>query len=111
MNLSYVGHFPTYVQLLHFVQVLNHLFDRITSYNVCYTKLLRIPTANRSASVGDNVIINYLYNASLIIAPSKDAFTQTRNKYADINFLHSDMFGARLKIDEEPLPSKQTILV
>ncbi len=68
-----------------------------------------IPTANRSASVGDKVIINYLYNASLIIAPSKDAFTQTRTKYADINFLHSDMLGARLKIDEEPLPSKQTI--
>jgi len=68
-----------------------------------------IPTANRGVEDGDIAIINYLYNASLIIAPSQDAFKQTRDKYPDINFIHSDVFGARLKIDEEPLPSKQTI--
>lgn len=68
-----------------------------------------IPTAARTVEDGDTAIINYLYNASIIIAPSQDAFSQTRKKYADINFLHSDIFGAKLKFEEEPLPSKATI--
>lgn len=37
-----------------------------------------IPTTNRKVVDGDTAIINFLYNASIIIAPSQDAFTQTR---------------------------------
>lgn len=68
-----------------------------------------IPTSNRKAQNGDIAILNYLYDTSLIIAPSQDAFTATRAKYRDNNFLHSDLFGAKLKYKGEPLPSKQTI--
>ena len=68
-----------------------------------------IPTSNRKPVNGDVAILNYLYDASLIIAPSQDAFTATRAKYRDNNFLHSDMFGAKLKIEREPLPSKEII--
>ncbi len=68
-----------------------------------------IPTSNRKAENGDIVILNYLYDTSLIIAPSQDAFSATRAKYRDNNFLHSDLFGAKLKYEGEPLPSKQTI--
>lgn len=68
-----------------------------------------LPTSSRKAQNGDIVILNYLYDVSLIIAPSQDAFTVTRNKFRDNNFLHSDLFGAYLKYEGEPLPSKQTI--
>ncbi|WP_072682497.1 plasminogen-binding N-terminal domain-containing protein [Arcobacter sp. LA11] len=68
-----------------------------------------IPTSNRAPENGDIAILNYLYDASLIIAPSQDAFTATRTKYRDNNFLHSDLFGAKLKIEREPLPSKEII--
>ena len=68
-----------------------------------------IPTSNRNPQDGDTAILNYLYDASLIIAPSQDAFTATRAKYRDNNFLHSDIFGAKLKITREPLPSKEII--
>lgn len=68
-----------------------------------------IPTSNRKPANGDLVILNYLYDASLIIAPSQDAFTATRKKYIDNNFLHSDLFAAKLKVEGEPLPSKETI--
>ena len=68
-----------------------------------------IPTSNRKAQNGDLVILNYMYDSSLIVAPSQDAFTATREKYRDNNFLHSDLFGAKLKIEGEPLPSKETI--
>ncbi len=68
-----------------------------------------IPTSNRKAQEGDEVIINYLYDSSLIIAPSQDAFLATREKYVDNNFLHSDLFASKLKTNAEPLPSKETI--
>ncbi|PLY05701.1 MAG: hypothetical protein C0625_12855 [Arcobacter sp.] len=68
-----------------------------------------LPTSNRKAVDGDIAIVNYLYDTSLIIAPSQDAFSATRDKYKDNNFLHSDIFGARLKMEGEPLPSKEMI--
>lgn len=68
-----------------------------------------LPTSNRKAQNNDIAIVNYLYDTSLIIAPSQDAFSATRAKYKDNNFLHSDIFGAKLKYEGEPLPSKQTI--
>ncbi len=68
-----------------------------------------LPTSNRKAQNDDIAIVNYLYNASLIIAPSQDAFSAIRAKYKDNNFLHSDLFGTKLKIEGEPLPSKKII--
>ena len=68
-----------------------------------------LPTSNRKAQNGDIAIINYLYDTSLIIAPSQDAFSAIRAKYRDNNFLHSDLFGVKLKYEGEPLPSKQII--
>ena len=68
-----------------------------------------IPTSNRKPENSDKVIVNYLYDSSMIIAPSQDAFLATREKYRDNNFLHSDIFAAKLKVKGEPLPSKQTI--
>lgn len=68
-----------------------------------------IPTSKKEAKVGDKVTINYLYDSSLIIAPSQDAFLATKEKYKDTDFLHSDIFAAKLKVKGEPLPSKKTI--
>ncbi len=68
-----------------------------------------IPTSNRKPVDGDIAILNYLYYTSLIIAPSQDAFLATRNKYIKNNFLHSDLFAAKLKSEKEPLPSRKTI--
>ncbi len=68
-----------------------------------------LPTSNRKAKNGDIAIVNYLYDTSLIIAPTQNAFFATRAKYRDNNFLHSDLFASQLKIKKEPLPSKQTI--
>jgi len=68
-----------------------------------------IPTSNRKPVAGDKVTVNYLYDSSMIIAPSQDAFLATREKFRDNNFLHSDIFAAKLKVQGEPLPSKETI--
>lgn len=68
-----------------------------------------LPTSNRKPANGDIAIVNYLYDVSLIIAPSQDAFTATRQKFVDNNFIHSDLFAAYLKSEGKPLPSKRVI--
>lgn len=68
-----------------------------------------LPTSNRKAMNGDYVILNYLYDTSLIIAPTQDSFTEVRAKYPNSNFLHSDLFAAELKYEGQPFPSKQMI--
>ena len=68
-----------------------------------------LPTSNRKPENGDLAIVNYLYNASLIIAPSQDAFTATREKFRDNNFIHSDLFASYLKNEGIPFPSKEVI--
>lgn len=68
-----------------------------------------LPTSNRKAIEGDIAVVNYMYDSSLIVAPSRDAFIATREKYKDNNFLHSDLFASRLKAEGEPLPSKEII--
>ncbi len=68
-----------------------------------------IPTSNRKPVNDDIAILNYLYSASLIIAPSQDAFITIRAKYKDNNFLHPDLFAVKLKMKREPLPSRKTI--
>ena len=44
-----------------------------------------LPTSNRKPETGDVIIMNYMYDASLIIAPSQDAFSATREKYKNNN--------------------------
>lgn len=68
-----------------------------------------IPTSNRKVSDEDRFILNYMYDQSLLIAPNVESFRQTRAKFVENNFIHSDIFGAYLKSEYQPLPSKKII--
>lgn len=68
-----------------------------------------IPTTNRKPQNGDSFVLNYLYDSSLLIAPDSTSFRAVRLKFSKQNFQHSDMFGAYLKIEQQPLPSKEMI--
>jgi len=56
-----------------------------------------IPTSNRKTQNGDTFILNYLYNASILIAPNLESFKKTRNVFIKHNFLHSDILAIYLK--------------
>ncbi|AXX91196.1 hypothetical protein CPU12_13335 [Malaciobacter molluscorum LMG 25693] len=68
-----------------------------------------LPNSKSIVQENDTLILNYMYDKSLLIAPSQDAFIVTRAKFRNNTFLHSDIFAAKLKADREPLPSKTTI--
>lgn len=61
-----------------------------------------IPTSNRVVSNNDILILNYMYNSSLLITPTLDAFQNVRDNFKLNNFVHSDIFAAKLKVDHIP---------
>lgn len=68
-----------------------------------------IPTSNRVVANNDILILNYMYNSSLLIAPELDAFQSVRDSFKSNNFIHSDIFAAKLKVDNIPYPTKEDI--
>lgn len=68
-----------------------------------------IPTSNRTIQKDDVLVLNYLYTSSLVIAPNQETFQIVRSNFKHNNFLHSDIFAAKLKIDDTPYPTQSDI--
>jgi len=68
-----------------------------------------IPTSNRTVEKNDILVLNYLYTASLLIAPDLDTFQAIRSNFKYNNFLHSDIFATKLKQDNMPFLTKKYI--
>ena len=68
-----------------------------------------IPNTTRKVQNKDIFILNYLYSASLLIAPNEESFINIRQVFSNHNFVHSDIFASHLKIEGEPFPSKEFI--
>lgn len=68
-----------------------------------------VPTSMRKAETGDVLVLNYMYNSSLLIAPNQNAFQRARDSFKTNNFIHSDIFAAKLKIENNPYPTKEDI--
>lgn len=66
-----------------------------------------LPTSNRVVEKGDVLVLNYMYNSSLLIAPSFDSFQAIRANFKSNNFIHSDIFAAKLKVNNMPYPRKK----
>jgi hypothetical protein len=68
-----------------------------------------IPTSSRNVKENDILVLNYLYTASLLIATNLDTFQTIRSNFKYNNFLHSDIFATKLKIDNTPYLTKKYI--
>ena len=68
-----------------------------------------IPTSNSVVTTNDILILNYMYNSSLLITPTLDSFQSVRENFKLNNFVHSDIFAAKLKVDHKPYPTKEDI--
>ncbi len=58
-------------------------------------------------TTGDTVILNYLYNHALAITPNYKTYKEVTTKHNDINWLHPDLFAAKLFADNNPSPNKE----
>jgi len=66
-----------------------------------------LPTPNIKPKVGDEVILNYLYDRGLIISPNFSTYKEIKNLHKDIEWIHPDLFAAELSKNKNPTPTKK----
>ena len=64
------------------------------------------PDAGVKPVVGDEVIVNYLYNRSLIVVPNQTVYTEVTKKYNEMTWVHPDIVAAYLTKLYRPNPDK-----
>lgn len=58
-------------------------------------------------AIGDKVILNYLYDRSLIIAPNQNVFKEITEHFKNIEWIHPDVVAAYLAKEFKPNPDKE----
>ena len=56
---------------------------------------------------GDTVILNYLYDRALIVAPNQRVFTEITKHFSDVTWIHPDIVGAYLAAEYKPNPTRE----
>lgn len=65
-----------------------------------------LPLPNILPEVNDEVILNFLYNRALIIAPNESIYNEIEQSFSQIYFTHIDIFGAQLIRDSVSSPKR-----
>ena len=64
------------------------------------------PDTGVKPTAGDDVVINYLYDRAIIIAPNQTTFTAITKQYADITWVHPDIVAGYLTKLYRPNPDR-----
>lgn len=56
---------------------------------------------------GDKIILNYLYNRSLIVAPNEIIFQEVTSHFKDIEWIHPDIMAGYLASQNRPNPTQK----
>ncbi len=65
-----------------------------------------LPQYSITPKKGDEVILNYLYNRALIIAPNEESFNYIKKTHNKFSWIHPDIFASTLARDYSPAPKK-----
>ena len=64
------------------------------------------PDTGVKPTAGDDVVINYLYDRAIIIAPNQTTYTAITKQYTDITWVHPDIVAGYLTKLYRPNPDK-----
>lgn len=65
-----------------------------------------LPKPKLLPQVGDEVILGYLYDRGLIIAPNFQTYNELA-QHLDLEWLHPDLFAAELAKEKHPAPTRE----
>ena len=82
------------------------LFLKLAPFN--YIQQETLPSYHIAPQVGDEVILNFLYNRAIAIVPNADTYDTVTKSYDDFEWIHPDIFAAKLSNAYNPTPSKET---
>jgi len=66
-----------------------------------------LPSTSLKANNNDTFILNHLYNSSLLVVPNFESSVKIQKLYNKQNFVNPDIFAAYLKIENNPVPTKE----
>ncbi len=65
-----------------------------------------LPQYNITPKEGDEVVLNYLYNRALVIAPNEESFNYIIKTHNNFSWIHPDILASTLAINYSPAPTK-----
>jgi hypothetical protein len=66
-----------------------------------------LPAYRIPVTKGDSVILNFLYERALAIAPNKESYKAITQNHPELLWVHPDLFASQLSFDYNPSPSKK----
>jgi len=66
-----------------------------------------LPKYNISPKIGDEVLLNYHYNRSMIIAPNKESYDRVLENYKGFEWVHPDIFATFISSKLNATPTKE----
>jgi len=70
-------------------------------------KQTALPIPGVTPKVGDSVVLNYLYDRALIVAPNYKIYSEITKHFKNITFVHPDIMGAYLAEHSRPNPDRK----
>jgi hypothetical protein len=67
-----------------------------------------LPSYKIKPQVGDEVVLNFLYNRALAIVPDADTYKTVTQSFEKFEWIHPDIFAAKLSKSYNPTPDKET---
>ena len=77
---------------------------RFEVFNQLKQPALPLPTI--APQIGDEVILNFMYDRALIVVPNKEIYDQVTKAFSHITFIHPDIVAAYLSYEYKPNPSR-----
>ena len=65
-----------------------------------------LPLPGIAPQNGDEVVLNYLYNRSVIVVPNKEIYDEVVSAFPNMIFIHPDIVGAYLSYEYKPNPNR-----
>jgi len=66
-----------------------------------------LPLPGIAPAVGDKVILNYMYDRALIVAPNYKVYNEITRHFKNITWVHPDIMGAYLARQYRPNPDRK----
>ncbi len=91
------------------VDVISKSGDKATLKFYTYKALKQtaLPIPGITPKAGDKVILNYLYDRALIVAPNYKIYSEITKHFKNITWVHPDIMGAYLAEHSRPNPDRK----
>jgi len=83
--------------------------NKVQIVDANYVQNPKLPDIATPVSIGDKVVMGYLYNRSLLIAPNQATYDDVTSIYPTIDFVNPDLLAFSMMREGLDMPTKKSI--